>query len=94
MQRCYFVPKVRRMQWHKQPNGPDYDGVEISRRGDMNVNARIILDPDYNPQKCKLSPMLADLLDMKLETKPQIVMALWNYIKARIRHWKSKMVWT
>lgn len=47
----------------------------------MNVSARIILNPDYNPQKYKLNPPLAELLDMKLETKPQIVMGIWNYVK-------------
>lgn len=69
------------IEWRKQPNGPEHDGVEISRRGESNVNVRIVLDPDYIPQKYKLSPMLSEILDMKLETKPQIIMGLWNYIK-------------
>jgi SWI/SNF-related matrix-associated actin-dependent regulator of chromatin subfamily D len=47
----------------------------------VNVNAKIILNLDHNPQKFKLSPALADLLDVKIETKPQIVMGIWNYCK-------------
>ncbi|KAJ8656680.1 hypothetical protein O0I10_007527 [Lichtheimia ornata] len=69
------------VEWRKQPNGPEHDGVEISRRGQSNVNVRIVLDPDYIPQKYRLSPMLSEILDMKLETKPQVIMGLWNYIK-------------
>ncbi|KAL1933487.1 hypothetical protein VTP01DRAFT_7577 [Rhizomucor pusillus] len=76
-----LYPEGNIIEWHKQPNATDYDGIEISRRGDVNVSARIILNPDYNPQKYKLNPPLAELLDMKLETKPQIVMGIWNYVK-------------
>ncbi|KAF7721459.1 SWI/SNF complex component snf12 [Apophysomyces ossiformis] len=76
-----LYPEGNIIEWHKQPNGTEHDGVEIKRKGDTNVNARIILDPDYNPQKFKLSAPLADLLDLKLETKPAIVMRLWEYVK-------------
>ncbi|KAI9310692.1 SWI/SNF and RSC complex subunit Ssr3 [Dichotomocladium elegans] len=74
-------PEGNLVEWRKQANAPEHDGIEINRKGDTNVNARIILDPEYIPQKYKLSPLLSELLDMKLDTKPQIVMALWNYIK-------------
>lgn len=47
------------------------------------MNVRIVLDPDYIPQKYRLSPMLSEILDMKLETKPQVIMGLWNYIKVK-----------
>ena len=33
------------------------------------------------PQKFKLDAPLSEMLDMKLETKPHIVMGIWNYIK-------------
>lgn len=73
------------IEWQKQPNmnsnNNDYDSIDIKRKGDVNVKAKIILDLDNNPQKFKLSPALADLLDVKLETKPQIVMGIWNYCK-------------
>lgn len=49
----------------------------------MNVNARIILDHEYNPQKFKLSDGLARLINIKLDTRPRIIMELWNYIKVR-----------
>jgi SWI/SNF-related matrix-associated actin-dependent regulator of chromatin subfamily D len=47
----------------------------------VDVNARVILVPDYNPQKYKVSPGLSELITLKLATKPIIVMEVWNYIK-------------
>ncbi|CAO3594867.1 unnamed protein product [Absidia cylindrospora] len=76
-----LYPEGNIIEWHKQPDATEYDGVEIKRNGDMNVNARIILDPEYNPQKFKLSEGLARLINIKLDTRPRIIMELWNYIK-------------
>ncbi|KAI7906787.1 uncharacterized protein BX663DRAFT_497579 [Cokeromyces recurvatus] len=77
-----LYPEGNYIEWQKQPNSPEFNVVEIKRKGDVNVNAKIILNVDYNPPKFKLSPVLADLLDAKIETKPHIVMGIWNYCKA------------
>lgn len=45
------------------------------------MNARIILDPEYIPQRFKISPLLSETVDMAVGNKPDIVMALWTYIK-------------
>ncbi|CAO3630626.1 unnamed protein product [Cunninghamella echinulata] len=76
-----LYPEGNIIEWHKQPDATEYDGIEIKRNGDMNVNARIILEPEYNPQKFKLSEPLSHLINLKLDTKPRIIMELWNYIK-------------
>ncbi|GAA5809991.1 hypothetical protein MFLAVUS_003406 [Mucor flavus] len=76
-----LFPEGNLIEWQKQPNTPDFDVIEIKRKGDMNVKSKIILNLDSNPQKFKLSPALADLLDVKMETKPHIVMGIWNYCK-------------
>jgi len=76
-----LYPEGNVIEWHKQPGGTDNDGVEIKRKGDTTVNARILLEMDYNPPKFKLSPALSELLDMKLETKPQIMIGIWKYIQ-------------
>jgi SWI/SNF-related matrix-associated actin-dependent regulator of chromatin subfamily D len=47
----------------------------------VNVNARIILVPDYNPQKYKVATALSDLIGLKLATKPHVATEVWNYIK-------------
>ncbi|KAI8346185.1 hypothetical protein BD560DRAFT_338673, partial [Blakeslea trispora] len=76
-----MYPEGNTIEWHKQPNQADFDVIQIKRKGDMDVKAKIALYLDHNPQKFKLSPLLADLLDVKVETKPQIVMGIWNYCK-------------
>ncbi|KAI8365192.1 uncharacterized protein BYT42DRAFT_505765, partial [Radiomyces spectabilis] len=74
-------PEGNVIEWHKQPGNADHDGIEIKRKGDTSVKARIILELDYNPPTFKLAPALASLLDMKQDIKPNIVMAIWDYVK-------------
>ncbi|RCI06164.1 SWI SNF, matrix associated, actin dependent regulator of chromatin, sub d, member 1, partial [Rhizopus stolonifer] len=76
-----MYPEGNLIEWQKQPNVPEFDVIQVKRKGDIDVKANIMLHLDHNPQKFKLSPALADLLDVKVETKPQIVMGIWNYCK-------------
>ncbi|KAI8890395.1 SWI/SNF and RSC complex subunit Ssr3 [Backusella circina FSU 941] len=76
-----LYPEGNMIEWQKQSNGTEYESIDIKRKGDINVNCKIILSTDSNPQRYKLSPPLADLLDSKVDAKPQIVMGLWNYCK-------------
>ncbi|KAI8582513.1 hypothetical protein K450DRAFT_227510 [Umbelopsis ramanniana AG] len=76
-----MYPEGNIIEWHKQPGNTDDDGVEIKRKGDTTVNARLLLEMDYNPPKFKLSPVLSEMLDMKLETQPQIMIGIWKYIQ-------------
>lgn len=76
-----LYPEGNVVEWQRQSGHADYDHIEVKRKGDMNVKAKIMLTPEYNPQKYKLSNILSDLLDMKVDTKPHIVMGLWNYCK-------------
>lgn len=65
----------------------------MKHKGDTNVNAKIILLPDYNPQKYKVGKLLADVIPIKLGTKPQILLELINYIKVnRLQDEKDKRV--
>ncbi|RCH93365.1 SWI SNF- matrix-associated actin-dependent regulator of chromatin sub D [Rhizopus azygosporus] len=74
-------PEGNLIEWRKQPSSVESDGIEVKRKGDTNVNVRIILVPDYTPQKFKLTPALSELTGLKLATKSHIVSELWNYIK-------------
>jgi len=76
-----LYPEGNIIEWNKNPGQPEIDGFEIKRTGDTDVNAKIIIEMDYAPHKYKLSEDLANLLDIKLDTKPNVVMALWQYIK-------------
>ncbi|KAI8639262.1 hypothetical protein BD408DRAFT_435288 [Parasitella parasitica] len=82
-------PEGNITEWHKQANSLDADGVELKRKGDVDVNARIILVPDFNPQKYKLSAALSGIISPPLATKPHIITELWNYIKLHQLHDKQ-----
>ncbi|CAG8481018.1 12766_t:CDS:2 [Racocetra fulgida] len=72
-------------------NADDVDGFEIKRKGDSNLKAKIFLNLDQQPPRYKLSPELESILDIQEETKPGIIMALWQYIKVynlNILHFK------
>ena len=58
------------------------DGFEVKRRGDSNVELKILLYLDQQPEKHKLSPLLSQLLDIHTDTLPNVIMALWQYIKS------------
>ncbi|EMR09612.1 hypothetical protein PNEG_02195 [Pneumocystis murina B123] len=68
-------------KWHKSSSNAEFDGLEIKRRGDMNIDIRILIYLNEYPEKYKLSPKLSQILDMKSETHPEIIMGLWEYIK-------------
>lgn len=70
-------------QWHKQASSTDSDGIELKRKGDVAVNARIILVPDFNPNKYKVASGLSDLIMLKLATKPHVITEVWNYVKVK-----------
>ncbi|KAI1309507.1 SWI SNF, matrix associated, actin dependent regulator of chromatin, sub d, member 1 [Mortierella claussenii] len=76
-----LYPNGNFVEWHKSANQADVDGFEIKRHGDENVKVRVILHVDNSPERFKLSPELADVLAIDMETRPGIMMALWQYIK-------------
>lgn len=60
---------------------PEQDGFEIKRRGDVAVKARVILHLRRTPERYGLNEPLADVLDMKEDTRTGVLTALWHYIK-------------
>ncbi|KAI8987861.1 hypothetical protein BDF20DRAFT_292780 [Mycotypha africana] len=74
-------PEGNLTEWHKQPSMVDVDGVELKRKGDKDVNAKIILVPDFTPQKYKTSKALANIIKLHLATKAQILAELNHYIR-------------
>jgi SWI/SNF-related matrix-associated actin-dependent regulator of chromatin subfamily D len=83
-----------RVEWHKanEPGEKMFDYIQCTRKGDTDVNARVSLTVDSTPEvfvssgslsnaRYKLNDEFADILQIKEETRPGIVMALWQYIK-------------
>ena len=83
-----------RVEWHKtnEPGQKMYDYIQCTRKGDSDVNVKVSLTVDTTPERFiiyfistdtryKLSDEFADILQIKEDTRPGIVMALWQYIK-------------
>ncbi|ORY87755.1 hypothetical protein BCR37DRAFT_6679 [Protomyces lactucae-debilis] len=74
-------------EWHKKPQSvgqppvASYPGIELKRNGDMDVDLRIKIGLDHLPEKYKLLPKLAKVLDISVDTRPGIITALWHYIR-------------
>ena len=62
--------------------GPtSFDAFEFTRKGDENLTCTIKLTRDETPDRYRLSPPLAQLLDTHEDTRAGIVMKLWEYVR-------------
>lgn len=75
------------VEWNKYSAdaNSNCDGFEIRRPCDssnaVDIPCKIHLQFDFAPERFRLAPALASLLNMTLATRPAIVVALWQYIK-------------
>ena len=60
----------------------DFDVLEFERKSDEDMNVTINLIRDESPDRFKLSPALADLLDTAEDTRPGVVAGIWEYVRA------------
>lgn len=63
------------------PQVTEFDGFEFERKGDVDVRCTIKLERNETPDRYRLSPQLAELLDTKEDTRAGIVMGLWEYVR-------------
>ena len=84
------------IEWKKplQPNPPqpgpqqgsdseaNFDVLEFERKSDEEISITINLTRDENPERFKLSPALADLLDTAEDTRAGVVAGIWEYVRA------------
>ncbi|EXJ87692.1 hypothetical protein A1O1_04617 [Capronia coronata CBS 617.96] len=71
--------------WKKPPTHTpeqDFDHFTFQRKSDENMNVNICLTRDEQPERFKLSPGLAKTLDMIEADRAEVVMGLWDYVKA------------
>ncbi|KAI8585520.1 hypothetical protein BDZ88DRAFT_455878 [Geranomyces variabilis] len=78
-----LYPDNNIIEWHKSERMDDCDGFEIKRKGDTDVTAKILIYLDHKPDKFKLSPPLAKLLDIHTDTAASVTNAVWQYVKAQ-----------
>lgn len=63
------------------PAAADFDELTFKRNGDENTNITIKLYRQESPERYKLSPDLAEAIDMKEASQQEAVMGLWEYIR-------------
>ena len=73
-------------QWHRPqqtPNAQPYalDGFNVRRTGDSQVKIRVIIHLDQYPEQFKVDPELSSIIEVKSDSRPGVIAALWNYIK-------------
>ncbi|CED83878.1 SWI/SNF transcription activation complex subunit [Phaffia rhodozyma] len=77
------------IEWYKPPSHPHQDGFTIQRPlspshdSSEGLPCRILMQLDYDPPRFKVLPQLADLIDIKEDTKASVLQAVWNYIKIK-----------
>lgn len=64
------------------PQTADFDLLEFKRGGDENLNVVIKLVRDENPERFKLSRVLAEVVDQEEATRAEVVTGVWEYVKA------------
>lgn len=76
------------IEWNKNTSEAlNTDGFEIRRpfgaasQMAAEIPCKIHLQFDFAPERFRLAPALASLLNLTLATRPTIIVALWQYIK-------------
>lgn len=66
---------------HNSSTVMDFDELTFKRTGDENTNITVKLLRNESSERYKLSPDLAEVVDMKEATQHEAVMGLWEYIR-------------
>ena len=68
---------------HPPPQvGAEFDCLEFERKSDENINITINLYLDETQERSKLSKALSELIDAEEMAKSNVIMAIWQYIRA------------
>ena len=70
------------IEWKKTPQSGEFDCLEFTRKGDENMNVTINLVRDEQLERYRLSQALSGALDMEEADRAEVVMAIWEYVKA------------
>ncbi|PON61317.1 p53 negative regulator [Parasponia andersonii] len=69
--------------WENARTPAPHEGFEVKRKGDKEFTVNIRLEMNYIPEKFKLSQPLMEVLGIEVDTRPRIIVAIWQYVKAR-----------
>lgn len=71
-------------EWHESTTNQsqgEFDVLDIRRKGDRAVKAKVTMQLKEYPDKLQLSSQLQNVLAIQQETKPGVVLAMWQYIR-------------
>jgi SWI/SNF-related matrix-associated actin-dependent regulator of chromatin subfamily D len=70
------------IEWRNSPTQPESDGFEVRRRGiPFSPAVKIILQLANQPERFKVAQPLAQTLGLEYGTRPEVILAVWQYIK-------------
>lgn len=79
------LSKENVIEWHEQadPNVQtvEFDGLDVKRNGDVNVQTRITIQPKELPIKLKTSRELSELLGVSELSQHDALYFIWQYIQ-------------
>ncbi|CAM6096489.1 unnamed protein product [Calypogeia fissa] len=78
-----LYPDNHTIEWDVARAQSHVEGFEIKRKGDQEFKVYIRLEMNYSPERYKLSASLSEMLGIEVDTRPRIIAALWQYIKAK-----------
>lgn len=71
------------VSWKKSSNNSaELDYLQFQRKSDENLNITVCLTKDEQPERFRLSQALAATLDMEEADRAEVVMGIWDYVKA------------
>ena len=70
------------IEWKKNPQSTEFDCLEFTRKGDETLNITFNLVRDEQLERYRLSQALAGTLDMEEADRAEVVMGIWEYVKA------------
>lgn len=71
------------IEWNRVAGELASDGFELSRSGDKECTAKIFLYVDNSPERFKMSFVLSRLIGIRCDTRSNVFMAVWQYIKKK-----------
>ncbi|XP_064404578.1 SWI/SNF-related matrix-associated actin-dependent regulator of chromatin subfamily D member 1-like [Halichondria panicea] len=77
-----YGPDNHVTEWHRGNPEEECDGFSISRPGEETVKCTILLLLNHQPVQYKLTSKLARLLGIHTAKRPDIINAVWQYIKS------------
>lgn len=76
-------PDNNTIVWDSARASEHVEGFEIKRRGNVECDVSIRLEMDHSPERFKLSPALAQVLGVEVDSRTHICAAVWQYIKIK-----------